>query len=66
MATSTGATSYSFLGALPDGKIEKFKRESDVEDGERVEAVEEGDLEEEDAGGRYLTNVSLIAVQTKK
>lgn len=56
MAASTSAASYSFLGTLAGGKIEKVKRESD---GEGVEGVSKGYSEEEHAGGgRYLIYVS--------
>lgn len=56
MAASTSAASYSFLGTLTGDKIEKVNRESD---GEGVEGVSEGYLEEERAdGGRYLIYVS--------
>ena len=57
MAASTSGASYSFLGTLTGGKIEKVKRESD---GEGVEGFSEGYLEEEHAAGgaRYLIFVS--------
>lgn len=57
MAASTSAASYSFLGTLTGGEIEKVNRESD---GEGVEGFSEGYLEEEHAAGgaRYLIYVS--------
>jgi hypothetical protein len=45
VAASTSAASYSILGALTGGKVEKVNRKSGGEDGE--EAVSEGDLEED-------------------
>ena len=49
MAARTSAASYSFLGMLTGGKIEKVKRESD---GEGVQGVSEGHLDA--GGGRYI------------